>query len=151
MKALVPGIAAALITAGLAGPAFAAQDEMDAQSQRVIGGVIDSLIGNRYAVGDRQAVRRCAMAAVDRAERQNRGQFHTLPVAYPGYRGHVRVTDITDVQRRLLVLRVKGLMTTARYGYRNGRRGSDLRFTCDVANNGRIQSLDIDRNPYWRR
>jgi len=100
MKALASVIAAALFVGGFAGPA-AAQEEMDAQSAKVIGGVIDALIGNRYATSDREAIRRCAVAAVNKAERMHRGEFRTQPVAYPGYRGHIRVSEITDVQRKL--------------------------------------------------
>lgn len=124
---------------------------MDANSQRIIGGVIDTLIGHRYNVSDRQAVRRCAIAAVDKAENKYRGDFRTMPVAYPGYRGHIRVTDITDVERRTLVVRVRGLMTTPRYGYGRGRRGSELSFRCDVNHNGNVRDVRVERNPYWRR
>ena len=150
MKLFAPLIAAAALAAGSSAPAFA-QEEMDAQSKRIIGGAIDLLIGNRYNVSERQAVRTCAIAAVDKAERQNRGQFHTLPVAYPGYRGHIRVSEITDVQRRLQVVRVKGLLDTPRYGWRGGRRGAELSFRCDVDRRGRIAVLRVERNPYWKR
>ena len=150
MKLIVPVIAAVVFAGGLSAPAVA-QEELDAQSQRVIGGVIDALIGNRYNVTERQAVRRCAMAAVDKAERQYRGDFRTQPVAYPGYRGHIRVSAITDVERRLLVTRVRGLLDTPRYGWHNGRRGSELSFRCDVNNHGNVSNVRIDRNPYWRR
>lgn len=149
MKALAGLIAAAVLAGGTPGPAVA-QEEMDAQSQGVIGGVIDALIGNHYNVSDRQAIRRCAIAAIDRAERQYRGDFRTQPFAYPGYRGHVRVTAITDVQRRLLVVRIRGLLSTARYGYGQGNRDSDLSFRCDVNGHGNVSNIKIDRNPYWR-
>ena len=66
-------------------------------SQGVIGTIIDGLIGNRYAVSDRQAVRQCAYAAVQRAESQYRPYFNGQPYAYQGYSGYVRVTAITDV------------------------------------------------------
>ena len=69
-------------------------------SQGVIGTIIDGLIGNRYAVSDRQAVRQCAYAAVQRAESQYRPYFNGQPYAYQGYSGYVRVTAITDVSRR---------------------------------------------------
>src|SRR4051812_31129349 len=68
--------------------------------QGVIGNIIDGLIGNRYNVSDRQAVRQCAYAAVQRAESQYRPYFGGQPYAYQGYNGYVRVTAITDVQRR---------------------------------------------------
>lgn len=152
MKALAFAITAAAAAGGFSAPAAAAvQDQGDVQAQRIIGGVIDTLIGNRYNVNDRQAIRRCGVAAVRRAEDRYRGDFHSLPVAYPGYRGHVRVSDITDVQRRLRVVRVKGLLTTARYGYGRGQRHADLSFRCDVDYRGNIADLRVERNPYWRR
>ena len=150
MNALAPVIAAALLAGGFAAPAFA-QEEMDAQSQRVIGGVIDALIGNRYATSDREAIRRCAVAAVNKAERMHRGEFRTQPVAYPGYRGHIRVSEITDVQRRFQLIRVRGLMDTPRYGWHGGRRGSELSFRCDYTYKGKIAVLQVQRNPYWKR
>src|SRR5262249_8397199 len=119
MNALAPVVAAVLFAGGIAAPAVA-QEEMDAQSQKVIGGVIDALIGNRYATSDREAIRRCAVAAVNKAERMHRGEFRTQPVAYPGYRGHIRVSEITDVQRRFQLIRVRGLMDTPRYGWHGG-------------------------------
>ena len=149
MKVLAGLIVASVLAGGLGAPALA-QEEMDAQSQRVIGGVIDALIGNHYNVSDRQAIRRCGLAAVDRAERQYRGDFRSQPVAYPGYRGHVRVTAITNVERRLLVVRVRGLLSTARFGYGRGDRDSDLTFRCDINGHGNINTVKIERNPQWR-
>jgi len=64
------GIAAAL-AGGLAVPAASAQ-EGDMQAQGVINDIIDGLIGNRYHVSDRDAIRRCGWAAVDKADRQYR-------------------------------------------------------------------------------
>ena len=150
MKAIASIVAAALFAGSFAGPAVA-QEEMDAQSQKIIGGVIDTLIGNRYNVSERQAVRKCAIAAVDKAERQFRGDFRTQPVAYPGYRGHIRVSEITDVQRRTFVTRVRGLMDTPRYGWHRGRRGSELSFRCDVNGHGKVSDVRVEKNPYWRR
>jgi hypothetical protein len=150
MKALVPVIAAAALAGGLSAPALA-QEEMDAHSQKIIGGVIDTLIGTRYNVSERQAVRRCAIAAVDKAERKYRGEFRTQPVAYPGYRGHIRVSEITEVEKRLLVTRVHGLLDTPRYGWHRNRRGSELSFRCDVNSRGTVSNVRVDKNPYWRR
>src|SRR5215212_3284425 len=64
-------------------------------SQGVIGTIIDGLVGNRYNVSDRQAVRQCAYAAVQRAESQYRPYFGGQPYAYQGYNGYVRVSAIT--------------------------------------------------------
>ena len=149
MNALAPLTAVILLASGL--PASAtAQPDGDVQAQNVIGGVIDALIGNRYNGGERQAIRRCGFAAVQRAENQYRPYFGNSPFAYPGYRGHVRVAAITDVQPRLLVTRVKGLLSTARGNY-GGRGRADLSFRCDVARNGAISNLRIERTSHWRR
>lgn len=150
MKAIVPALAAATLATGLAAPALA-QEEMDAHSQKIIGGVIDALIGDRYKVSDREAIRRCGIAAVNRAERMNRGEFRTQPVAYPNYRGHIRVTEITDVQRRTQLIRVRGLLDTPRYGWGRGGRGSEYSFRCDYTYKGRIAVMKVEKNPYWKR
>ena len=145
--------AAAVLASGIPGPALSAQVDVqsDPQAERVIGGIIDGLIGTRYGVNDRQAVRRCAWAAVDKAERQYRNTFNgRRGFAYPGYRGHVRVSAITDVQRRLLNrVRVRGLLDTGRNGYGN-RWGADLSFRCDVDYRGRVYELKLSRNPHYR-
>lgn len=165
MKALTP-IAAAAVLAGLAAapaasqynpypnqpgydyPAYPGQSQGDAQPQRVIGGIVDALIGNRYNVSDRKAVRQCSVAAVWKAENQYAPYFRNQPSAYQGYGGHIRVTAITDVKRRMGGVRVKGLLDSARYGY---GKAADLSFRCDVDYGGRVQNVRIDRNGgYWR-
>jgi hypothetical protein len=118
-------------------------------NQGVIGNIIDSLIGNRYQVNDRQAIRQCASAAVQRAENDYRPYFGGQPYAYQGYQGHVRVTAITDVQRRNNGLRVRGMLDTARGGYNNGAYG-DLEFRCDVDYRGYVSSVRINRSRNWR-
>jgi len=119
--------------------------------QGIIGGIIDGLIGNRYNVSDRQAVRQCAYAAVQRAENQYRPYFGGQPYAYQGYNGYVRVTAITDVSRRSNGrVRVRGLLDTARGGYGGGGYGgggygrADLSFRCDVDYAGRVYNVDLD-------
>jgi hypothetical protein len=128
--------------------------------QGVIGNIIDGLIGNRYNVSDRQAVRQCAYAAVQRAESQYRPYFNGMPYAYQGYNGYVRVTAITDVSRRSNGrVRVRGLLDTARGGYGGGGYGgggggggyggggygrADLSFRCDVDYAGRVYNVDLD-------
>jgi hypothetical protein len=117
-------------------------------NQGIIGTIIDGLIGNRYNVSDRQAVRQCAYAAVQRAESQYRPYFGGMPYAYQGYNGYVRVTAITDVSRRSNGrVRVRGLLDTARGGY--GQYG-DLSFRCDIDYAGRVYNIDLDRNSNWR-
>ena len=147
-------VAATALAGGMSAPAISAQANVqaNAQGERVIGNIIDSLIGTRYAVNDRYAIRRCGWAAVDKAERQYRPQFRGRHgFAYPGYHGYVRVTAITDVQRRLLNrVRVKGLLDTGRNGYGHGWRGADLTFRCDVDRHGRVDSVKIERNANYR-
>src|SRR4029453_10954140 len=75
--------------------------------------IIDQLLGNRYSVTDRQAVRQCANAARAQAAQQYGAYGNN---AYPygqgygqqaygqgynsGYAGRLRVTAITNVERR---------------------------------------------------
>src|SRR4051794_7669152 len=99
MNAIAKFAAAATLAVGLAAPA-AAQFEATAQAQGVIDNAIDSLIGKRYKVSEREAIRTCGWAAVRRAENDYRRYFSGTPRAYPNYRGHVRLAAITDVQRR---------------------------------------------------
>ena len=75
-------------------------------NQGAIGAIIDSLIGNRYNVSDRQAIHQCAYAAVQRAQNRYAGGYQ----AYPGYNNFLRVTSITDVQRRSTGVRVRGTL-----------------------------------------
>ena len=142
-------IVIAAAVGGLSASAASAQGG-DMQAQGVINNIIDGLIGNRYH-GDRDAIRRCGWAAVDKAERQFRTQFKgRRGFAYPGYRGYVRVAAITDVQRGLLNrVRVRGLLDTGRNGY-GGRHGADLSFRCDANRNGHVSDVRVERNPGYR-
>ena len=148
MNRLAHLVTAAVVSVGIAAPVLAAQDDM--QAQGVIGDAIDVLIGKRYKVSDREAIRACGWAAVEKAEDRYRGDFRTQPVAYKGHRGHVRVAAITDVQRRASGVRVRGLLDTARWGYRDGRYGADLSFRCDTNRRGRVADVRLDRNPWYR-
>jgi len=154
MHKIISLTAAAVVAAGFAAPAVSAQVEVQSnpQAERVIGDVVDSLIGGRYRGNERDAVRRCSWAAIDKAERQYRGYFNDRRgFAYPGYRGHVRVTAITDVQRRLLNrVRVRGLLDTGRHNGYGSRWGADLSFRCDTDFRGRVYELKVDRNPHYR-
>ena len=150
MKQFVPLVAAAVLAGGVAAPSTAAQVQGNAQAERIIGGIVDGLIGNRFNVSDRQAVRTCSWAAVQQAEERYRPYFNGSPFAYPNYPGYVRVAAITDVQQRSRVVRVRGLLDSARYGWGRGWRGADLSFRCDVDRRGRVSNLDIRRNPNFR-
>ena len=113
----------------------------------VVTDIIDQLLGNRYNVSDRQAVRQCANAARAQASQQ-----------YGGYnRGGMRVTSITEVQRRGNGLRVSGTMSSgggyAGNGYGNGygyqNRGyENVSFRCNVAYNGAVTGIRIGSRRY---
>ena len=129
-----------------------------------VGAVVDTLIGNRYAGSDRQAIRQCAWAAVQRARGQYGGNGYGQ-----GYGPHLRVTSITDVQRRTLVLRVRGTLGRGGgYGYGNNGYGNngygnngyggpgygggyarpEFNFRCDVNYQGYVQ--DVRLEPLYR-
>jgi hypothetical protein len=142
-------------------------------TESAIAAIVDSLIGNRYAVGDRTAIRQCAWAAVQRA------QTREGPNTYGGYQGYpgsgaypnsgyampnVRVTAITAVEHRSRGTRVRGLLDAGlhggpRYGY-NGQGygggygyaggGGDLSFRCDTDYRGYVYDVRLDRiaRPY---
>jgi hypothetical protein len=107
-----------------------------------IGSMIDQLVGNRYNGRDRQAIDRCASAALLRAtNRYPNGYAQT----YPGYNRLFRVTAITDVQRRSSGLRVRGMLGGGmRYGYGRDRYGSaDVSFRCDVDYAGYVRDVRL--------
>ena len=143
MKAIAILTAATALAGALATTAPAAQVEGNAHAERIISNIVDGLIGNRYKVSDREAIRRCSWAAVDKAERDYRRYSSGRPFAYPGYRGFVRVVAITDVDRRASGVRVRGLLDTARRGYRGGGRG-DVSFRCNTDRRGRVQTLRLE-------
>jgi len=132
-------------------------------AQNPVNQIIDSLLGNRYNVSDRQAVSRCASAAMTQAAAQygngyDRGYGNN---GYNrGYNGAMRVTAITDVQRRNSGLRVSGLMSSGyrgggyggQYGYQNGESArGDVSFRCNVAYNGVVTNIRIGRNMAYGR
>lgn len=115
--------------------------------------IIDSLLGNRYNVTDRQAVRQCTNAVRAQAAQQYGG--HNNGYQQQGYgAGNLRVTSITDVQRRGNGLRVSGTLGSAagQYGYHNGYANGyqdraysagDFSFRCNVAYNGAVTGIRI--------
>ena len=132
-------------------------------NQGTIGAIIDSLLGNRYSVTDRQAVRQCAQAAVNQAYAQygqyggQYGPYGSYPYGYNqpyagNYGMNIRVTAITDVDRRSSGLRVEGMLDSGRFGYdpRYTRTG-DLSFRCNVDWRGYVSSVRVRPNNYWRR
>ena len=162
------------------------------QGANPLGQVIDQLLGNRYAVNDRTAVTQCASAVMAQAQMQQRGggygygqsynygsrqggygQAYGQPYGAPGYGqaygNGMRVTAITEVQRRKNGLRVRGLIDSGmnRYGgggygggygqpgYGNGNANAysmaDLKFRCTVDYRGAVTDIRIDRNDDNRR
>lgn len=131
-------------------------------AQNPIQQIIDSLLGNRYTVTDRQAVSRCASAAMTQAAAQygngyNRGYGNN---GYNrGYNGAMRVTSITDVQRRNNGLRVSGMMNSGYGGQRSSQDGyqngytpaASVSFRCNVAYNGAVTNVRIGRNMAYGR
>jgi hypothetical protein len=144
-----------------------------ATTEGAIIAVVDSMIGTRYAVGDRQAIHSCAWAAVQRARSQGPVPYAQPYGGYPGgyaqpysgYAGaHVRLTGITSVEHRSNSVRVRGILDTGLYGARpygygggaygygggayNG--GGDTAFRCDVDYRGAVFNVRLDRvgRPY---
>jgi hypothetical protein len=154
-------------------------------AQNPVGQIIDQLLGNRYNVTDRTAVSQCASAAIVQAQNQYRGygqgyagQQGYGAQGYAGQQGYgaMRVTAITDVQRRSNGLRVKGTISSgmgyggnggyggqgyAGQGYGGqgyggqqayGNRGyGDLSFRCNVDYRGVVTGIRIDRSNNYRR
>ena len=137
----------------------------------VIGQVIDNLLGNRYNVTDRRAVSQCAQASVIQAQ----NQYRNWGYGQPGYNqwgnnwrqnwNRMRVTAITDVDRRGNGLRVSGLIDSGRsmytqgyggggygggygqgYNQGYGNRGGDLSFRCNVDWRGAVTGIRIREN-----
>jgi len=118
--------------------------------------IIDSLLGNRYNVTDRQAVRQCTNAVRAQAAQQYggyNGAYGQQGYAYGG--NNLRVTSITAVERRSNGLRVSGTLGSAyagqyanQYGYQNGyaNRGyaaASLSFRCNVDYRGAVTGIRI--------
>ena len=164
-------------------------------SQNPVGQIIDQLLGNRYNVTDRTAVSQCAAVAVSQAQNQYRprgygqgyggqgyggqgyNQGYGGQQGYAGQQGYnsMRVTAITDVQRRSNGLRVRGLIASG-MGYGGGYGGQgyggqgyggqgyggqgyadpryanagDLSFRCNVDYRGAVTNVRIGRNDSYR-
>jgi hypothetical protein len=136
-------------------------------SQNPVQSIIDSLLGNRYNVTDRQAVSQCASAALTQAQAQygngNGAYGNRYGQQYgQGYNRYsaLRVTAITDVQRRNNGLRVSGTMSSGgayagQYGNQNGQNGyqngyqnrgygaGQLTFRCNVDYRGAVTGVRI--------
>jgi len=130
-------------------------------AQDPVSQIINSLLGNRYNVTDRQAVSQCASAAMTQAQAQygNRyNQGYGNNGSNRDYNNAMRVTSITEVQRRNSGLRVSGLMGSAyagQYGYQNrgdaqGYAAGDVSFRCNVDYRGQVTNVRIGRNNAYR-
>ena len=142
---------------GYAQPGYAYGQQGYAQNP--VGAIIDQLLGNRYNVTDRQAVSRCASAVMTQASSQY-GNGNDNGYGHNGYnRGYsdLRVTGISDVQRRGSGLRVTGTLGSAsggyggQYGNQHGGGYGDLSFRCNVAYNGAVTGIRINRSQTYRR
>jgi hypothetical protein len=120
--------------------------------------IIDQLLGNRYSVTDRQAVRQCARAAQVQAQNQygayGQRYGYNQGIAAPA----MRVTSITSVERRSNGLRVRGTLGSGyagQYGNRYGYQGQgygyagDVTFRCNVDYRGAV--TDVRIGGYARR
>jgi hypothetical protein len=137
------------------------------QGQDNLGAVIGQLLGNRYNVTDRTAVQQCASAAMNRASAQYRrqsgyGQPHGNAYGNDnrGYHPLMRVTAITNVERRQNGLRISGLLDSRNgyrpngqaYGYQNNGYAAtgDLSFRCNVDYRGAVTNVRINRSNTYR-
>ena len=128
--------------------------------------IINQLLGNRYNVTDRTAVQQCASAAMTQAAAQYRPPYGN---AYgynnnrgyqQGYAPNMRVTAITNVERRNNGLRVSGLLDSRAgyppygqaYGYQNQGYAAtgDLSFRCNVDYRGAVTNVRIRRANTYR-
>ena len=134
--------------------------------QNNLGQIIGQLLGSRYSVTDRTAVQQCAGAAMSQASaqyqprnayRQSSGYNH----GYGSNGGYspastMRVTAITNVERRRNGLRVSGLLDSQAgypphgqaYGYHSQGHAAtgDLSFRCNVDDRGAVSDVRVRRN-----
>jgi hypothetical protein len=144
--------------------------------------IIDAQLGSAYAATERQAVARCATAALAEGAILYGVNGYAGTEGYAGYAGAyrpgaagvpgfpgipatMRVTKITDVQRRSDGMRVKGLIDSG-VDYRGGYGGhayqgvgtggqayaithpsnNDLSFRCNLDRAGLVTSMHVERN-----
>jgi opacity protein-like surface antigen len=128
-------------------------------AQNPVGAIIDQLLGNRYSVTDRQAVRQCATAVIAQAQSQYGGGYgNGYGNGYNRGYSNLRVSSISDVQRRQNGLRVRGTLSSGygggysgQYGYQNRNYGGgELTFRCNVDYRGAVTNIRIGRNNGYR-
>jgi hypothetical protein len=136
-------------------------------AQNPVAQIIDSLLGNRYNVTDRTAVSQCASAAMAQATAQYGGGYNSgYANGYNRGYSNLRVTSISDVQRRNNGLRVSGLMSSgyggqygSQYGSQDGYQygnqyagyGQQLSFRCNVDYRGAVTNIRIRQSNNYRR
>jgi hypothetical protein len=143
------------------------------QEPNGLGTMIGQLLGNRYNVNDRTAVQQCASAAMTQASAQYRPQngygqppygnaygYNNNRGYQQGYAPNMRVTAITNVERRNNGVRVSGLLDSRAgyppngqaYGYRNQGYAAtgDLSFRCNVDYRGAVTNLRVRRANTYR-
>ena len=143
------------------------------QDPNGLGTMIGQLLGNRYNVNDRTAVQQCASAAMTQASAQYRPQngygqppygnaygYNNNRGYQQGYAPNMRVTAITNVERRNNGVRVSGLLDSRAgyppngqaYGYRNQGYAAtgDLSVRCNVDYRGAVTNLRVRRANTYR-
>jgi len=149
---------------GYAQPAYGygQQGYGQAYAQNPVGAIVDQLLGNRYNVTDRQAVRQCANAARNQALGQygGYGRGYGYSQGNRAYANNLRVTAITNVERRSYGLRVSGTMGSGayanpyggqyggQYGNQNNYAAGELSFRCDVDYRGAVTGIRIRPGNY---
>jgi len=144
--------------------------------------IVDQQLGTRYAASDKEAVARCVTAALAQGAilygvngyagtegyAAYVGAYRPGAAGVPGFPGiptNMRVSAITDVQRRSDGMRVKGLIDSG-VDYRGGYGGqayqgaggggqayatrhpsnNDLVFRCNLDQAGLVSSLHVERH-----
>jgi hypothetical protein len=144
--------------------------------------IVDQQLGTRYGASDKEAVARCVTAALAQGAilygvngyagtdgyAAYAGAYRPGAAGVPGFPGiatAMRVSAITDVQRRWDGMRVKGLIDSG-VEYRGGYRGeayqgpgvggqpyatrhpsnNDLAFRCNLDTAGLVSSLHVERH-----
>jgi hypothetical protein len=144
--------------------------------------IVDQQLGTRYAASEREAVARCATAALAEGAilygvngfagtdgyAGYAGAYRPGAAGVPGFPGvptTMRVSAITDVQRRSDGMRVKGLIDSG-VDYRGGYGGqayqgagsggqayatrhpsnNDLAFRCNLDTAGLVSSMHVERH-----
>lgn len=144
--------------------------------------IVDQQLGNRYGASDKEAVARCVTAALAQGAilygvngyagtdgyAGYAGAYRPGPAGVPGFPGIVttmKVSAITDVQRRSDGMRVKGLIDSGvdyrgDYGgqaYEGAGAGgqpyatrnpsnNDLAFRCNLDSAGLVTSMHVERH-----